>query len=227
HEGNCFGGGEFGGNDQVTLVFAVLVVCDDNRLTCRDDIDGLLNGGEFHFSSLVLNWSIRATWRARMSVSKLTTSPISVMPSVVASSVSGMRKISNQCCDDSGSVTSATVSEIPLTVMDPWSIRYGANRSGRLIRMRVHCSPGSISLTVAVDSTCPCTMWPPKRSAAPMAGSTLTLSPVVFVPSDVRRRVWTITSAVKLLSVNSVTVRQTPSMAIESPRRTSVSTLGA
>src|SRR5699024_5912387 len=90
-------GGELSGDDQVPFIFTIFVVGNNNGLTICDGVDSLLNICEFHFSSLVSNWIIRATCRANRSVSKLITSPTDASPMVVAANVSGIRNTSNQC----------------------------------------------------------------------------------------------------------------------------------
>src|SRR5579864_493747 len=66
-------------------------------------------------------------------------------------------------------------------------------------------------------------MWPPSGSPARSAGSTLTRSPAASPPSVVRPSVSATTSNAKRLPSCSTTVRQTPSIAIESPSAASVS----
>src|SRR5579864_4106484 len=66
-------------------------------------------------------------------------------------------------------------------------------------------------------------MWPPSGSPARSAGSTLTRSPAASPPSVVRPSVSATTSNAKRPASCSTTVRQTPSIAIESPSAASVS----
>src|SRR5690625_5286 len=94
HKRNGFCGGQLRRQNQITFVFAGFIVSDDNRLTDSDGVNSRLNSVEFHASSLVLNWIMRAIWRASKSVSKFMTSPTVASPIVVASKVSGIRKIS-------------------------------------------------------------------------------------------------------------------------------------
>src|SRR5687768_2035477 len=61
-------------------------------------------------------------------------------------------------------------------------------------------------------------MWPPRRALAWRAGSMFTLSPSPRLASEERRRVSSITSAVKRPAPVSTAVRQTPLMDTESPR---------
>src|SRR5579864_2101414 len=65
-------------------------------------------------------------------------------------------------------------------------------------------------------------MWPPSGSPARSAGSTLTRSPSASPPSVVRASVSATTSNAKRPPSCSTTVRQTPSIAIESPSAASV-----
>src|SRR4051794_17896613 len=77
-----------------------------------------------------------------------------------------------------------------------------------------------IEATLPVPSTCPCMMWPPRRSVARRDSSTLTFgggSDAITAPSEERRSVSFITSAVKAPSAIVVAVRQTPLIATESP----------
>ena len=82
------------------------------------------------------------------------------------------------------------------------------------------CSAGVREMIVAVASTWPCTRWPPRRSARRTERSRLTGAPGISAPRPDRSRVSPITSAVKVPSRISVTVRHTPLTAIDSPRAT-------
>src|SRR5699024_1468500 len=119
HKSDGFCGGQLGGDDQVAFVFAIFVVGNNDWLTICNGIDSLMNICEFHFPSFASNWIMRSICRANRSVSKLIVSPTDASPMVVASSVSGIRKISNQCPVVCGCDTSATVSEMPLAVIEP------------------------------------------------------------------------------------------------------------
>src|SRR5687768_18127360 len=61
-------------------------------------------------------------------------------------------------------------------------------------------------------------MWPPSRALACSAGSTLTASPSLSEASEDRRRVSSMTSAVKRPPPISTAVKQTPLIDTESPR---------
>src|SRR3954447_22555143 len=79
-------------------------------------------------------------------------------------------------------------------------------------------NPSSMAAsTVPVPSTCPCTMWPPRRSLARSGSSRFTWSPAPRGPSDERRSVSAITSARKPSVDGSTAVRQTAFTATESP----------
>src|SRR3954470_21043111 len=69
-----------------------------------------------------------------------------------------------------------------------------------------------------VPSTWPCTTWPPRRSAGRSGSSRFTRAPGVAAPSDVRRKVSSMTSAAKTPPSTPVAVRHTPFTATESPR---------
>src|SRR4051812_4611115 len=73
-------------------------------------------------------------------------------------------------------------------------------------------------------STWPCIRWPPRRVCGVTARSRLTGCPSVASPRLLRRSVSAMTSVLQTPSETSVTVRQTPFTAMESPRATSSST---
>ena len=75
----------------------------------------------------------------------------------------------------------------------------------------------SMPQTCPLPSTCPATMWPPKRPLAAIARSKLTGSPTCRRPKLVCFIVSGMTSAVKLCSLMDVAVRQTPLTETESP----------
>src|SRR3954447_18183106 len=99
------------------------------------------------------------------------------------------------------------------------------------MRTTSQCSPGVRARTVPTPSTCPCTMWPPRRVCAVTARSRLTGSPACADPRLLRRRVSAITSVLQVPPPSSgrtsVTVRQTPLTEIESPSATSSRTVRA
>src|SRR5271166_5789000 len=91
---------------------------------------------------------------------------------------------------------------------------------GRLMRTWSQCSAGALEMIALVASTWPCTRWPPRRSARRTERSRLTGAPGTSAPRPDRSRVSPITSAVKVPSRISVTVRHTPLTATDSPRAT-------
>src|SRR5690606_11286992 len=112
----------------------------DDLLDRRDGV------GEVVFLDLFLHWrcsSMRATYRASMSTSRLTLSPGVRAPSVVTASVWGMMATSNQSAP-SLLPTPETVSETPSTVMEPFSARYFERPAGMPMRMR-RLSPSGVT----------------------------------------------------------------------------------
>src|SRR4051812_17813633 len=95
------------------------------------------------------------------------------------------------------------------------------------MRTTSQCSPGVRARTAPTPSTWPCIMWPPSLVCAVTARSRLTGVPSPAAPRLLRRRVSSMTSVDQTPSVTSVTVRQTPFTAIESPRATSCRTRSA
>ena len=85
HEVDRLVGGELRGDDEVALVLAVGIVDDDDHPAGADVLDRLLDRRE-----LAHRVVSRSTYFARTSTSRLTGSPGSREPSVVASSVCGM-----------------------------------------------------------------------------------------------------------------------------------------
>ena len=111
HEVDRLGRRELRRHREVALVLAVLVVADDDHLAGADLFQGLFDGRErpTHRASF-------STYLASTSTSRLTGRPGSAVPSVVRSSVSGMRDTAN----DSSS-TADTVKETPSTAIEPFS----------------------------------------------------------------------------------------------------------
>src|SRR6185437_9221124 len=112
---------ELGGEDQVALVLAVLVVYDDHCLAGRDVLDGPFDRIQGH------DWLLTSfsTYFATTSTSRLTGSPTPLAPSVVSFSVVGMSPTPND-----SSVTCVTVRDTPSTVIDPFSTTYRASPPG-------------------------------------------------------------------------------------------------
>src|SRR5204863_9023570 len=105
---------------QVALVLAVSRVDDHHELPLPDVLDRLLDGGE-RASFLDLHCfdrSSRSTYFASTSTSRLTVAPWASRPSVVTSSVCWTSATAKPL-----SSSSATVSETPSTVIDPFSTR--------------------------------------------------------------------------------------------------------
>ncbi len=101
---------ELGGDDEVALVLAIGIVDDDDHPAGADVLDRFLDRRELaHVRS-------RSTYFASTSTSRLTESPGSSEPSVVASSVCGMSATAKP-----SSSRAATVSEVPSTAIEPFS----------------------------------------------------------------------------------------------------------
>src|SRR3954468_4044656 len=95
------------------------------------------------------------------------------------------------------------------------------------MRTTSQCSPGTRPTISPMPSTCPCMRCPPNRVWGVTARSRLTCAPAVTEPRLLRLSVSAMTSVLQTPSVTSVTVRQTPLTAIESPRATSCRTRSA
>src|SRR5262249_18729263 len=121
HEREQFRRRELGREDQVALVFAVLVVDDDDCPAGRDVLGGPFDRVQGH------DWLLRSfsTYFATTSTSRLTGSPTPLAPSVVSFSVVGMSPTPND-----SSVTCVTVSDTPSTVIEPFSTTYRASPPG-------------------------------------------------------------------------------------------------
>ena len=112
HEVDRVGRRELGRDRQVALVLAVLVVADDHHPARADVLDRLLDRGERR-AHRATSFS---TYLATTSTSRLTGAPGAAAPSVVRSSVSGISETENQ-----SSPTPTTVSDTPLTAIEPFS----------------------------------------------------------------------------------------------------------
>src|SRR3954468_586625 len=95
------------------------------------------------------------------------------------------------------------------------------------MRTTSQCSPGTRPTISPMPSTCPCMRCPPNRVWGVTARSRLTCAPAVTEPRLLRLSVSAMTSVLQTPSVTSVTVRQTPLTAIESPSATSCRTRSA
>ena len=129
---------------------------------------------------------------------------------MVPASVVGMREIPKDA-----SVTWVTVSETPETATEPFSATYRASPAGSSTTTSSHRGPGVRETIRPTPSTCPCTMCPSSLPPAGTARSRFTGAPATFPPSVLRRNVSGITSTANVPSATSVTVRHTPSTAIE------------
>src|SRR5204863_3857878 len=172
HEVDHLGGDLLGGDGEVSLIFAVLVVAHDDHLAVADRLDGRINRRKRRawLPSVPLrchryafpmrpgaDTSIaRSTYLPRMSHSRLTTSFTLMLRRFVCSQVYGMICTSNRF-----SSTPATVRLIPSTEIDPFRTIHAASAPGNLM-VSHHDSPSwRISSIVPVASTCPCTKCPP------------------------------------------------------------------
>src|SRR5207302_11027562 len=104
--------GQLGREDQVALVLPVLVVDDDHRPPGRDGQDRVFNAAQHQRTNF-------STYFAITSTSRLTGAPTATRPSVVTSSVVGIRLTASE----SPSIQD-TVSDTPSTVIDPFSTTY-------------------------------------------------------------------------------------------------------
>src|SRR5690606_39002626 len=213
-----------GGQDDVGLVLAVLAVRDEHGTPRAQLVEGLLDRREPHEWSSVAGAvsSRRWVYFASTSVSRLTRVPGAAAPSVVTSSVVGMRETPNQ-----SSPTSVTVSETPSTVIAPLRATRRARSRGSSTTTSSQRGPGVRERTVPTPSTWPWTTWPPRRESTRKDRSRLTREPRSSAPSVVCRRGSGMTSAVKVPSpARLVTVRHTAETAIESPGPASEETRG-
>src|SRR5690606_31373562 len=78
--------------------------------------------------------SSRSTYLASTSTSRLTGSPSPSPPRIVASRVVGMRETSNHASGSPPGLTADTVSEVPETVIDPFSTTYRERSTGNETR---------------------------------------------------------------------------------------------
>src|SRR5690606_9984265 len=147
--------------DHIPFVLAVLIVGDDDGTTGPQRLESFFYGGKAHReppSETALNARRRSTWRARMSVSRLTWSPAARLPRVVAASVSGMSETSSRGSGVGASLTAGTGGGVPSVEIDPLSTTRGARSAGRPTRSTDPWSPGRTSMISPVPSTWPGTM---------------------------------------------------------------------
>ncbi|ANB12202.1 hypothetical protein AWJ20_446 [Sugiyamaella lignohabitans] len=117
------------------------------------------------------------------------------------------------------SSTAVTVNEVPSSAINPFSTTYFSTSRSRGLKVNVKALSSGTILTISPTvSTCPCTKCPPNRTWPATARSKLTWSPVFNPPKLLLRNV---SGAIPILNsslLNSVTVKQTPLTAIESPK---------
>src|SRR5256886_1799396 len=193
-----------GGADQVPLVLAALVVGHDDELPRTDIRDGLFYG---------VLWHKCLTYFPSTSPSTCTRSLTRRFPSVVRRRVNGI----SATCTRSGPGSALIVKPTPSNVIDPCGTELSRTSRGTR-RSYPHASPRrSARSTTATPSTCPCTMCPPRRSAARSARSRFTFRPLTYSPNRVRPAVVSITCTVNPLFTTRSTVRQAPFTAMLSP----------
>src|SRR5439155_1208484 len=193
-----------GGADQVPLVLAALVVGHDDELPRTDIRDGLFYG---------VLWHKCLTYFPSTSPSTCTRSLTRRFPSVVRRRVNGI----SATCTRSGPGSALIVRLTPSSVIDPWGIELSRTALGTR-RSYTHASPRrSARSTTATPSTCPCTMCPPRRSAALSARSRFTLRPVTYSPNSVLPSVVSITWTVNPPFTTRSIVRHAPFTAMLSP----------
>src|SRR3954453_21765868 len=112
HEIDRLGRRELRRHREIALVLAVLVVADDDHAARADVLERVLDRGERPAHRL----TSFSTYLASTSTSRFTGRPTSAVPSVVRSSVSGMRETENE----SWSIAD-TVSDTPSTAIEPFS----------------------------------------------------------------------------------------------------------
>src|SRR3989442_15172700 len=207
HEIDHLRGDLLGRADQVALVLAVLVVRHDDELPRADVRDRPLYRSVPH-SCL--------TYLPTRSPSTCTRSPTRSSPSVVCARVNGIRAI----CTRSGPGSALIVRLTPSTVIDPWGMHTSRTPRGR---PKPHPSPSpprpSTRTTSATPSTCPCTRWPPSRTAGRTDGSRLTRRPRAYSANSVRSRVVSTTWTANPPFTRRSTVRHAPFTAMLSPFR--------
>ena len=216
-ESDQLGRGQLGGEDEVALVLAVLVVDDDDgrgRRRCRRSPARSVSSAGRRCSVVPFGrgWQpVRArpssfsTYFARTSTSRLTGSPGPLAPSVVSSSVVGIRLTSNQSVADRGDGQADAVDR-DRALLDDVAVEAGGQRDahdGPVLVGPPSSDAGAVD--VALHE------WPPSRS--------LQLDRPLEVDRAADRAarrgrsgrgVSCITSAVNGRPAVSTTVRQTP-----------------
>src|SRR5262245_44428173 len=151
-----------------------------------------------------------------MSVSRLTVAPGCLKPSVVTSSVCGIRATLKR-----SAATSTTVRLTPSTATDPLATICAASSGGQANQTVSQSPCGSRSATRPTPSTWPWTMWPPSRSPTRNERSRLIRSPAWSSPRLVRRSVSGPAWKEQVRAVRPTTVRQQPLTATLSPTASS------
>ena len=136
--------------------------------------------------------SSRSTYLATTSTSRLTGSPTCLRPSVVSSSVVGIRLTVNDSSSSDGDGQRDAVDGDRALVHDV------AGQLGRAARRgRPPSAPTARARAIVpVPSTWPCTRCPPSRPSSRIGRSRLTGTPAASAPRQLRSRVSRITSAV-------------------------------
>ena len=172
HPGDPLLAGELGGDDDVALVLAALVVGDDDGLPGAQRVErrrGCWRGSLLApFVGLMLvgakcgarACSMRSTCRARMSVSMLTESPTTFAAERGRGEGLGDQRDLEPAGRRSGSLTALTVSETPSTAIEPLWATSGASSAARLKRSTRHALP-----SVDGEQRCWCRRCGPARCA--------------------------------------------------------------
>src|SRR4029077_15984728 len=180
HEIDRLGRGHLGRDDEIALVFAGLVVHQDEHAAIARLFDDGLGGRDqlrksnapglglrlFHARSLSMRGARES---ARRLISRLTRWPGEIRPKPVSCRVTGMILTPNVVPS-----TSLTVSDTPSTAMEPLGAINRANASGALKRNRKLSPSGRRSIASPTPSTWPKTRWPPSSSPSFNGRSRLT-----------------------------------------------------
>src|SRR5262245_22676957 len=166
HEVDHLGRNLFGRPDQITLVFATLVIRNDDELARANIGDCLFYRIERHICLMYF---------PSTSASTCTRSPCVSLPNVVCSRVNGTR----ETCTTPRLGSAFTVKLTPSNVIEPCSAVVSATSAGT--RMSTRTLPFDAffldvaASTIPMPSTCPCTKCPPSRSPTRKARSRLTV----------------------------------------------------
>ena len=186
HEVDRLGRGELGRERQVALVLAVLVVAHDHHPPAADVLDRLLDRGE-------------RRGRAGNAHARTASQPLHVLgehvhldvdavaPAARAPSVVRLERLGDQ--RDREAVVVERADGEAHAVQRDRPLQHDVaqqRRRGTRARAPARSPPRAARATVAVPSTCPCTMCPPRRSPARSGSSRLTREPARREPSAVR-----------------------------------------